>query len=149
MTNEIEKERVPTFTLWNYILHIYIYIPWLDSTSGPRPSHCWGSAITLTPYSVGLLLPSDHPVTGISTRQDATLSRYRHLCPDGIRTRTPSNRTPTDLRHTAWPLTAARTVIGLTIICNFYTRNVSACEIRTWHPCENSISSYGLRETFE
>jgi hypothetical protein len=30
------------------IYHVIIYFsPWLDSPSGPRPPHCWGSSITL------------------------------------------------------------------------------------------------------
>jgi hypothetical protein len=51
-----------------------------------------------TPHSVGLLWESDQPYEETSTWQHTTLTRDRHLCPDGIRTHNLSNRTVTDPR---------------------------------------------------
>jgi len=42
-------------------------------------------------HSVGFLRTSDRLVTKTSTWQHTTLTRDRHLCPDAIRIRNPSN----------------------------------------------------------
>jgi len=45
-----------------------------------------------TPTSIGLLWNRDRPVAETSSWHNTTVTRDRHPCPDGIRTRSLSNR---------------------------------------------------------
>jgi len=85
-----------------YLLHCpnNIYFPRVDSPSVRRPTHCWGSDMTLSnthTHSVGLLWKTDRPVPENSTWQHATLRRDIHAS-GGIRTLNPSKRAAEDPR---------------------------------------------------
>ena len=57
------------------------------------------------PHSVGLLWTRDQPVADTSFWQHTTLTRNKHPCPGGIRTRNPSKQAAADPRLMDRPTT--------------------------------------------
>jgi hypothetical protein len=93
--------------IWNYSLYIYIYLfiylfiysPWLDTPSGPRLPHCWGSEIAIRCTTLGRIPPDSWP----ACRRDLYLTthnthwRQTSMPPGGIWTCNPSKREATVL----------------------------------------------------
>ena len=70
---------------------------WLDSPSGPRPSHCWGFSYTRwdTSHSVELLWTTDRPVAGTATyTTHDTLKRLISMLPAGFEPAFPASERP-------------------------------------------------------
>jgi hypothetical protein len=69
----------------------YFLFPWLYSSGGPRPPHCWGFEITLSHTTLGRIDPSHRPSLPDNTQR----SQETDVHPlDRIRTRNPSKSVP-------------------------------------------------------